>query len=198
MIPLMLMELTSVPGAALPVDELARHLRLSRGFADDGDLDGHLEACLRAALAAIEARIGKALYRRRFSLSVAAWSADDRHVLPVAPATAVESLKVFSRTGEEAVIDPAGYVLYADPHRPAVLSVASRMPSLPMGGTAEIVFEAGFAADWPDLPPDLRQAVLLLASEFFGQDVQPEVGLPLSVAVLIEPFRALRLGGGRG
>lgn len=198
MIPLMLMELTSVPAAALPVDELAQHLRLSRGFADDGALDAHLEACLRGALAAIEARTGKALYRRRFSQSVAGWSAEDRHVLPVGPAVSVESVKVFSRTGAETVIAPASYALFADPHRPAILAAGARMPTVPNGGTAEIVFEAGFASDWDGLPPDLRQAVLLLAAEFFGQEVQPEGGLPLSVAVLLEPFRTLRIGGARG
>jgi hypothetical protein len=56
-----------VPGAALPLAALAEHMRLSRGFADDGDLDAEIETALRAALAAIEARTGKAVYRRRFS-----------------------------------------------------------------------------------------------------------------------------------
>jgi uncharacterized phiE125 gp8 family phage protein len=52
------------------VAALADHLRLSRGFADDGSQDGQLESCLRAAASAIEARTGKALFRRRFALTL--------------------------------------------------------------------------------------------------------------------------------
>ena len=58
---MVLVELTTVPTGALPVTEFATHLHLGTGFADDGSQDAVLEAYLRAAMAAIEARIGKAL-----------------------------------------------------------------------------------------------------------------------------------------
>ncbi len=61
---MMLVEQTTVPGAALPVAEFKDHLRLGTGFADDGVQDGVLEAYLRAAMAAIEARTGKILLTR--------------------------------------------------------------------------------------------------------------------------------------
>lgn len=64
---MMMVEMSSVSSALLPITELTDHLRLSSGFADDGSQDAQLESCLRAALAAIEARIGKALFRRGFS-----------------------------------------------------------------------------------------------------------------------------------
>ena len=195
MIPLMLVEMTPVPGTALPVQEFAQHLRLSRGFADDGELDVHLENCLRSALAAIEARVAKALFRRRFSLSVAAWSAGDRHMLPVAPVVAVESFRIVARDGAEIVMPPDEYDLVADAHRPAIVPKAGQLPVLMPGSAAEIVLFAGYSEDWAGMPPDLQQAVLLLASEFFGQDVEAERGLPFTVSVLLEPFRALKLRG---
>ena len=58
---MMLIEQTGVPTAALPVQEFKDHLRLGTGFADDTVQDALVEAYLRAALAAIEGRIGKAL-----------------------------------------------------------------------------------------------------------------------------------------
>jgi uncharacterized phiE125 gp8 family phage protein len=81
----MLVEMTPVPGAELPVSALAEHMRLSRGFANDDDLNAEIEQSLRAALAAIEARTGKAVFRRRFLQSVTQWSMSERHVLPIAP-----------------------------------------------------------------------------------------------------------------
>jgi hypothetical protein len=39
----MLVEMTPVPGAELPVSALAEHMRLSRGFADDDDLNAEIE-----------------------------------------------------------------------------------------------------------------------------------------------------------
>lgn len=65
---MMLIELTPVPGAALPVQALKDHLRLGTGFADGTMQDGLVESCLRAAMAAIEGRIGKTLISRSFKL----------------------------------------------------------------------------------------------------------------------------------
>ncbi|MDG4649801.1 hypothetical protein P6F26_15255 [Roseibacterium sp. SDUM158017] len=191
----MLTEIAPVPGAALPVEDLAGHLRLSRGFADDAALDTHLEGCLRSALAAIETRLAKALFRRQFSLSAANWAAQDSHPLSVAPVVSVETFKIISRTGEETLVAPEAYDLDADAHRPALVARSGRLPVLPPGSAAEIRFHAGFSEDWAGLPPDLRQAVVLLAAEFFGQNAEADRGWPASVSVLLEPFRVLRLRG---
>jgi hypothetical protein len=69
----MLVEMTPVPGSDLPLASLAEHMRLSRGFTDDAELDSvQIESALRGALAAIEARTGKAVFRRRFVQTVPA------------------------------------------------------------------------------------------------------------------------------
>nr|HRK43751.1 hypothetical protein [Gemmobacter sp.] len=51
---MMLIEQTTVPVAALPVQILKDHLRLGTGFADEGMQDGLVESHLRAAIAAID------------------------------------------------------------------------------------------------------------------------------------------------
>ncbi len=64
---MMLVEETTVPQAAIPVAQFKEHLRLGTGFSDDGLQDVVLEGFLRAAMAAIEGRIGKILIEREFS-----------------------------------------------------------------------------------------------------------------------------------
>ena len=72
------------PGAvaALPVEEMKDHLRLGSGFADDALQDGLIESYLRAAMAAIEGRIGKMLFQRRFLWVLDCWR-EAEQALPV-------------------------------------------------------------------------------------------------------------------
>ncbi|QBX99841.1 hypothetical protein E2K80_03090 [Rhodophyticola sp. CCM32] len=193
---MMMVELTSVSSAALPVAELTDHLRLATGFADDGSQDGQLESCLRAALSSIEARIGKALYQRRFAWQLSKWQSDEVQALPLAPVESIESIKVISRSGVETVLDSDRYVLRSDTHRPDILGLGGALPSPSQGGTIEIEFTAGYSADWSGVPADLRQAVMIQAAEFYGGRADHDTGLPFAVTVLIEPYRAIRLRGG--
>jgi uncharacterized phiE125 gp8 family phage protein len=193
---MMMVEVTSVSSAVLPVAELVAQLRLSRGFADDGTQDAQLESCLRAALAAIEARIGKALFERRFALSLVHWTYEDRHSLPKAPVNAIDSIKLITRAGAETLVDPALYDLRTDRHAPMIVSTGTKLPTPSQGGAIEVEFTAGFSPDWVGIPPDLKQAVLIMAAELWGQNIDPNMGLPLAVSVLVEPYRTIRLRGG--
>lgn len=192
---MMMVELTAVPSTVLPVAALAEHLRLARGFSDDGSQDQSLERCLRAALAAIEARIGKVLFARRFVLTLFGWQSAGAHVLPVAPIGQIEAVRLISRAGSETVVEPTLYRLQPDRHRPALLAERVRLPAPPQGGSIEVEFTAGFAPDWPGIPADLQQAVLMLAAQFWGQEGTPDQGIPFAVSVLLEPHRAVRLRG---
>jgi uncharacterized phiE125 gp8 family phage protein len=192
---MMMVELTAVPSASLPVAALAEHLRLARGFSDDGSQDATLERCLRAACAAIEARIGKALFARRFLLTLLEWRSPDAQVLPLAPIGQIEAVRLVTRAGSETLLDPDSYRLQPDRHRPALVATGARLTPPAQGGSIEVEFTAGFAATWDGIPADLQQAVMILAGEYWGQDSAPERGLPFAVAVLLEPHRALRLRG---
>ncbi len=192
---MMLVELTSVSSAVLPVAELTDHLRLASGFADDGSQDGQLESCLRAALSAIEARIGKALYQRRFAWQVSQWQSDTSQPLPLAPVESLESVKLVTRSGSETLVGADRYQLRPDTHRPLIEAVGGSLPSPSQGGTIEIEFIAGYSTDWLGVPADLRQAVLIQAAEFYGGQADQDTGMPFAVTVLIEPYRALRLRG---
>ncbi|MEL6168227.1 MAG: hypothetical protein AAFR35_06025 [Pseudomonadota bacterium] len=198
---MILTELTSVPTAVLPVAEFRDHLRLGSGFADDALQDAVLDTCLRAAISAIEARLGKALITRSFLWSLAAWRDLGRQVLPVAPVDAVSEVKIVDQSGSESVVDSSAYRLIKDTHRPVLAATSLILPTIPVGGAAEIQFTAGYGTAWSDLPADLARAVFLLAAHYYEH--RHEVAsdgtvMPWGVSVLIERYRQVRIfGGGR-
>ncbi|HHB80718.1 MAG TPA: hypothetical protein ENK83_03080 [Aliiroseovarius sp.] len=196
---MMLVELTTVPGTAIPVAQFKDHLRLGTGFADTALQDGVLENFLRAALAAIEVRTGKMLFSRSFQWTLTAWRDLGAQALPTAPVTALTSLTITDRLGATDVIAPAKYYLEQDMHRPRLVAASLCLPTIPVGGTATIVFDAGFGAAWSDIPHDLQQAVMLLAAHYYENrsDTTPTGDeIPHGVASLIGRFRNVRLFGG--
>lgn len=196
---MILIEQTQVPDEALPVAEFRNHLQLGTGFADDGLQDSVLIPQFRAALTRIEGETGKAILQRRFRYAVTAWRAMAHEYLPLAPVTEIVSFSVSDRSGGLEVIAPGSYRLCEDAHRPQLKWLGLVLPTIPVGGTAEIVFEAGYSADWAGVPADLKQAVLILGTHFY-EDRSGRMGdrLPASVSSLLRPYRQLRLfGGGR-
>lgn len=198
---MILTEVTAVPSAALPLAELAAHLRLGSGFALPEGQEGLMESHLRAAMAAIEGRIAKALLIRRFRWEVAVWRDSAEVALPLAPVGEVISLTMTDASGAEVEVTESRWRLISDAHRPRLAGRGGALPEIPSEGRAVVLFDAGFAADWGDLPGDLRQAVLLLAAEFYEHrhdDGSSNVGLPPVVATLIERWRLVRVLGGGG
>ena len=196
---MMLSEVTPVPQAVLPAAEFKDHLRLGTGFADDGAQDALVENYLRAALAAVEGRIGKALIARDYLLELNGWRWPDTQAFPVAPVGAVVSVTVKDRDGVPDLIDPARYRLEKDAHRPKIVATGALLPGIPVGGVAEVVFTAGFGPAWADVPVDLAQAVFLLAAQYHENrhEAGDRMAMPFGVTALIERWRTVRvLGGG--
>lgn len=194
-----LIEVTAVASGDLPVAEFRDHMRLGTGFADIGAEDVALEAYLRAAIAAIEGRTGKALVARDFVLEVDAWRRDPEQALPLAPVSAVSQVRILDRAGAVTVVDPARYRLVRDMGRPRI-EADGMLPGISVGGRAEIAFTAGFGT-WSLVPADLAQAVFMLAASYFEtrQDNGSQAaGMPFGVMALIERWRTVRMLGGRG
>lgn len=199
---MMLTEATGVPGQALPVQAMKDHLRLGTGFADDGLQDGLIAAHLRAAIAAIEGRTGKALLARRFVLRLARWrEVRGGQTLPMAPVSTIVSVGLMDAAGGVVAVPTNRYRLVPDMQRPRLIGVGGALPPVPEDGAVEVTFDAGFGVDWGAVPADLGQAVLMLAAEFY--DARHEGGkavhaLPLAVQALIERWRTVRVLGGGG
>ncbi|MGR3759627.1 head-tail connector protein [Roseobacteraceae bacterium NS-SX3] len=189
-------ELTPVPDAALPLEPFKAHLRMGTGFGEDSLQDALLAGFLRAALAAVEARTGKALIARGFQLELADWASRSCQALPAAPVTAISAVVLADAAGVETTVDPGRYRLEADSHRPRLLPSGGLFPAVPHGGALRITLQAGMAPDWGALPADLAQAVLMLAAHYY--EYREDTGLhggcmPFGAASLIERYRAPRL-----
>ena len=194
---MMLIEQTPVPDAALPVAAFKAHLRLGSGFGLDGVQDGVIHSFLRAAIAAIEARTGKALITRGFTVSLSFWRNTGAQVLPIAPAVAINQVTSVAADGTETLIAEDSYWLERDMQRPRLRAKGSCLPRIPRAGTINIAFEAGFGTTWDQIPADLQQATFMLAAHYY--EYRNDTGLsdgcmPFGVSSLIERFKAMRLG----
>ena len=196
---MMLVEETQVPEAALPVAELKAHLRLGTGFAEDDVQNPVLGSFLRAAMAAIEARIGKALIERGFVVTLPQWrkSASSGQALPLAPVSAITELALVDRFGVASVVEATEYRLIQDSFTPRLAPISGALPNIPENGAAEIRLTAGYGAAFGDLPADLQQAVLLLAAHFYEYRDETALSqgcMPFGVTSLIARYRPVRMG----
>ncbi|MEP0963678.1 MAG: head-tail connector protein [Roseobacter sp.] len=196
---MMLIEETTVPDEALPVEGFKAHLRLGTGFGLDTTQDEVLSGFLRAAVSAIEARTGKVLIARSFTWTLGFWRDRDAQGLPVAPVMAINRVAIVDRAGTQSEISTESYWLEKDSQRPRLRATGNHLPTIPTGGTATVNFEAGFGPTWQDTPPDLKQAVLMLAAHYYEYRHETNLGdgcMPFGVTSLIERYKVMRLGAG--
>ena len=181
---------------ALPVAALKEHLRLGTGFSEENLQDGLLEAYLRSALATIEGKIGLVLVPRAFAWQLTGWRDAKRQVLPVRPITAINAVKIYDRAGGVNELPIENFDFVPDVMAPALTAKGTSLPTVPSGGTAEIIFEAGYGPEWEDIPSDLSQSVVLLAAHFYENRTGAVEGsgcLPMAVSALLERHRPLRV-----
>lgn len=191
------MDETELPLSALPIAEFRAHLRLGTGFAEDMLQDSVLEGFLRAAVAAVEARCGKVLIARNVTWRLRAWQNDQAQVLPLAPVTGIDALRLLDRVDAPTELPASAYRLEMDAHFPVLRATAACLPAPAEGGQIEIVAGLGYASSWSDLPADLRQAVLMLAAHYY--EYRNDMGLdggcmPFGVTSLIARYRRLSIG----
>ena len=171
---MMIVERAAVEATDLPLDALAARMRLSDGWAAVPGQLARLEARLRAALDGVEARTGKALVLRSFTLE---GPAAERVSLPLAPCVSVEALSVDGTA-------VAAYGVERDLHRTVLV-----LPRY--AGRLRVEMRAGFAS-WDAVPGALSEAVLIYAEALDAG----ATALPDGVAALIAPHRPVRVGAG--
>lgn len=199
---MILVEMTTPADAVLPVAGLRTHLRLGSGFelAATVDEDRALAGFLRAAMATIEGRTGKALLRRSYRMVLDNWRDDSAQPLPMAPVDVVESVVIESADGSADPLPANSWYLVEDMTRPMIRPRSGLLPPVRNGGRIVLRFTAGFADDWSGVPVDLAQAVMMLAARYYEDrsDDGARHALPMGVSVLIERWRAVRVLAGRG
>jgi uncharacterized phiE125 gp8 family phage protein len=189
---LVLTEGPQVEPISLP--ELKVHLRL----------DGHEEDTLLASLIVaarlhVEQTYGLALIKQSWSCYLDRWPETPELRLPLAPVRGVNALRIYDVHGTAVNIDPAEYLMDAASRpvrlvrRPAAVLPA---PGRPVGGV-EIAFQAGFGEEACDVPAPIRQALLMLAVDWYDDRapaaLESQLIAPQAVWRLLGPYREARL-----
>jgi uncharacterized phiE125 gp8 family phage protein len=195
---MLLVKQTTVPGAALPVAALKDHMHLGTGFADDGAQDAVIENYLRAAIAAVEARTGKVLVSKSYTWTLTAWREPCQQALPLAPVAAISEVRIVDRLGQVTIVASSSYRLEVDDQRPVLWGATATLPTIPIGGTAEIDFSAGYGPAWGNLPADLAHATFMLATHYYENRsaTGSDLGVPNGVSALLARYRNIRILGG--
>lgn len=180
----------------LPIEHFKAHLHLGSGFAEDAVQDQVLEGYLRAAISAIEGRTGQALYLRDFQWSVSEWQSPDSQPLPLAPVRAIHEVNIVAPDGTATAYDVGEFQIVSDSQTPVMRHVSGSLPAIPEGSNVVVRMYAGSAEEWRDVPPDLAQAVLLMAAHYYEyrSDLSLSRGCtPFGVTALIERYRTIRI-----
>ena len=191
-------ENTPIADADLPVDAFKAHLRLGTGFSDDSLQDPVLRGFLRAAIVAIEGRIGRILFQRDFDFEFTKLASHRDINLMIAPVRRVEKIMYYNALEGEVHLDLSDFHLEASV-RSARLS--GSFPPISQGGKMTITLCVGLATGWEELPADLAQAIFLLATHYYAHRTQPSFDAgctPFGVLSLIERYKAVRLSLGGG
>jgi uncharacterized phiE125 gp8 family phage protein len=170
--------------AAEALDDAGAYLRLS------GDEELPLIAgLLESALLQCEAFCDTVLLRRAGTEDLrvtGTWQ-----TIRATPLRSISAVSALNSAGEANPIPTSGYAIDIDEAGTGWLRIHG-VATL----RARVVFEAGSAERWGDIPAPLRQGMLRLVAHLHtNRDDANDSGPPLAVAALWRSFRRLRLSG---
>lgn len=165
------------------LDEAKAYLRIEHDT-EDAPLGG----IILAAIGYAEAFTRMVLIRRQVRETVPTASVWRR--LGAAPVTALASVTGLPADGGGFVMLPAHYAFdigaSGDAHFRTVQAGAA--------GRAELVYTAGMAASWSDLPEALRLGILRMTAHLhLHRDAPDDAGPPAAVTTLLAPYRRIKL-----
>lgn len=202
--------------AAEPVTEAEAmaHLRL-----DSEEELALLHGAVRAARYAVENWTGRALISQSWRFVLDAWPGeralpwwDGAHAgaiggsaarfieMPKPPLISVQQVLLFNDADQQSVFAAANY--FADaastPGRLVLRNTAAAPAPQRAANGLQIDFTCGYGAAPGDVPPPLRQAVLMLTAHYFeNREVLRQPGgealLPYGLAAVLAPYRIVRL-----
>lgn len=200
--------LTAAP-AVEPVSlaDVKAHLRI-----DTADEDGLLQSLILTSRLHIEVALGLALITQGWSCYFDRWplALSGRGgpvsptvaalALPIGPIRTIDSLKVYADDGTFVALALTGFAIDLA-SRPARMArrIGTQIPEPGRGVNGiEIALTAGFGATPADVPPAIRQAMLLLIAHWYEHRDPIEIGtdatrVPAAVSALLAPWAAVRL-----
>jgi uncharacterized phiE125 gp8 family phage protein len=180
------------PPAVPPVSlaEAKQFLRL-----ETADEDALIGALIATAVERCEDYTGRALITQTWRLVFDAWPGPAVSLVK-APLLAVDHIKTFAADDSAQTLDPAAYFVDRDAAPGRVVARAGQAWPVPGRASAgiEIQFQAGYGANWNQVPQALRSGLLALVATFFERRLEPAGGaLPQAVTALWHPYRIIRL-----
>lgn len=173
------------------IEEARAHLNIAEG---DDTFDTELNIYIKAARGHVENHCGIKLINQTVSLKASSWC--DLERLPVAPVTAIASVKYLDTDGAEQTLDSAVYETNLEaPLQPEVrLKVNQTWPAIRCVRDAiRLVGTAGYGAAAAAVPEPIRQALLLMIGDWFRnrEDSTAErlTELPRGAAALLADYR---------
>jgi uncharacterized phiE125 gp8 family phage protein len=185
MIPILV---TSPAVEPISLEEMRLHLRL-----DDTHEDDLVASLIKAARLMLESATRLKFVSQGWRLSIAEVPSGRSIRVPLAPVLAVEAVRVFGAAGVETLVDPVNYRLRRG-SEPALLVFEAGFPDAP--GGMEVDLLVGFGPSASDVPEPLRHAARMLVAYWFenrGDEAHLRAQLPADVALMIAPYRSLRL-----
>lgn len=189
-------KLIAAPSADAPLvslEEAKAHCRV-----DHGDDDNLLKALVAAATSLLDGYsgvLGRALINQTWRLNLSSWP-PCRIRLPLAPVSAITSIKYFDTANVEQTLGAANWALFEDALSPyAGWSSTASLPSLfEREDAIAVEFVAGYGATVDKVPEAIRLAALLLVGTWYEGRETTIVGttaqaLPFAVDALIAPLR---------
>lgn len=173
----------------LSVTDLKRHLEI-----DDGAADDFLTPLIVVARAAVERLTGRLMITQSWRISLDGVPDDGPVRLPVGPVQTVSAVRVFDGLGGSITWPGSAYTLdlVGEPAR-LLFQGSQPMPGRRLNGI-EIDVVAGYGSSAEAVPPDLVQAVKLLAAHWYARRGDMEAGgIPDDVRALTGLYRRPRL-----
>lgn len=165
------------------LDEAKAYLRL-----ESDEEDAPLGAIILAAIGHAESFTAQMLIRRGVREIRGVSSLWQR--LTVSPVTAFTSLTGIPAEGATFVVPVTGYSTEIDSHGDCHFRVTQPGSA----GRVEIVYQAGLADSWAELPEALRLGILRLVGHLYAhRDAGDDNGPPEAVAALLRPWRRMKL-----
>lgn len=139
--------------------------------------------------------LGRALINQSWKVLGEQWPTD-RIRLPLAPVSAITSVKYYDTSNVQQTLASSNYGLFEDELSPYVgWLIDAVLPSVYSREDAtEVIFVTGYGAAAENVPAPIKQAALLLLEHWYENRGPAVVGtivtqLPLAVQALINPYR---------
>ena len=190
----MSLTLTGAPALEpISLAEAKAHLRV-----DSTAEDTFISSLITTSRLQVEAILGLALIQQSWTWRFDAWPPQGVE-LPLRPIISVASVRTQNSDLSYITIAADNYILdpQGPPPRLVPVGVGFAKPGVAALGV-EIQFVAGFGSAAIDVPPPLRQAILLLTAHWF-ENREPVIAgasvttFPDAVIGLLEPYRMRRL-----